>query len=109
MFPVGNFFVVCQAFLPLLKKAAVEQPGEKMSWSKAAVINMSSLLGSIAYTGAHTGGGRYAYRASKVGLQGKLWHAAVQAGLAQYSNFKRLGAAPKLRVLHTDQSLLLLC
>ncbi|XP_014803538.1 PREDICTED: C-factor-like [Calidris pugnax] len=37
-----------QAFLPLLKKAAQGSPGSALSCSKAAIINMSSIGGSIA-------------------------------------------------------------
>ncbi|XP_039566160.1 C-factor-like, partial [Passer montanus] len=36
-----------QAFLPLLKKAAQGSPGSGLSCSKAAIINMSSIGGSI--------------------------------------------------------------
>ncbi|XP_027572013.1 C-factor-like [Pipra filicauda] len=38
-----------QAFLPLLKKAAQGSPGSGMSCSKAAIINMSSIAGSISF------------------------------------------------------------
>ncbi|KAM6380770.1 C-signal-like [Pluvialis apricaria] len=37
-----------QAFLPLLKKAAQGSPGSALSCSKAAIVNMSSIGGSIA-------------------------------------------------------------
>ncbi|XP_031471133.1 uncharacterized protein LOC116243832 [Phasianus colchicus] len=36
-----------QAFLPLLKKAAQGSPGSGMSCSKAAIVNISSIGGSI--------------------------------------------------------------
>ncbi|NXK87186.1 DHB2 dehydrogenase, partial [Formicarius rufipectus] len=36
-----------QAFLPLLKKAAQGSPGSGLSCSKAAIVNMSSIGGSI--------------------------------------------------------------
>ncbi|XP_051485362.1 C-factor-like isoform X6 [Apus apus] len=39
--------LLCQAFLPLLKKAAQGSPGSALSCSKAAIINMSSAGGSI--------------------------------------------------------------
>ncbi|CAH2324621.1 Hypothetical predicted protein [Pelobates cultripes] len=39
--------IVTKEFLPLLKKAVQESPDEKMSCSKASVINISSELGSI--------------------------------------------------------------
>ncbi|XP_054025932.1 LOW QUALITY PROTEIN: C-factor-like [Dryobates pubescens] len=38
-----------QAFLPLLKKAVQGSPGSALSCSKAAIVNMSSIAGSIAY------------------------------------------------------------
>ncbi|XP_005422811.1 uncharacterized oxidoreductase C663.06c-like [Geospiza fortis] len=37
-----------QAFLPLLKKAAQGSPGSGLSCSKAAIVNISSIAGSIA-------------------------------------------------------------
>ncbi|KAM4894282.1 C-signal-like [Sylvia borin] len=39
--------LVGQAFLPLLKKAAQGSPGSGLSCSKAAIVNMSSIGGSI--------------------------------------------------------------
>ncbi|KAM5146693.1 C-signal-like [Mantella aurantiaca] len=42
--------LVTQAFAPLLKKAALENPKEVMSCNKAAVIHISSDLGSIEKT-----------------------------------------------------------
>ncbi|TRZ04974.1 hypothetical protein HGM15179_022133, partial [Zosterops borbonicus] len=39
--------VSSQAFLPLLKKAAQGSPGSGLSCSKAAIVNMSSIGGSI--------------------------------------------------------------
>ncbi|XP_015673063.1 uncharacterized protein LOC107288911 [Protobothrops mucrosquamatus] len=39
--------LMSQAFLPLLKKAARRSPCQGLSSSKAAVINMSSIVGSI--------------------------------------------------------------
>ncbi|KAM4894255.1 C-signal-like isoform 1-T1 [Sylvia borin] len=40
--------LVGQAFLPLLKKAAQGSPGSGLSCSKAAIVNISSIGGSIA-------------------------------------------------------------
>ena len=51
--------------LPLLKDAADQSEEDAMSVHKAAVINMSSVLGSIA---ENVEGGLYPYRASKVNL-----------------------------------------
>nr|XP_033798318.1 C-factor-like isoform X3 [Geotrypetes seraphini] len=42
--------LVTKAFLPLLKKAAQENPQGKMSWTRAAVINMSTMGASIEKT-----------------------------------------------------------
>ncbi|XP_031553207.1 uncharacterized protein LOC116290338 [Actinia tenebrosa] len=55
--------MITQAFLPLLKKAATD-PEEK-SYIKAAVLNMSSLVGSLTN---YKKGVRYPYRASKSAL-----------------------------------------
>ena len=50
--------------MPLLKKAAsVGSSGSGLSCSRAAVINISTRLGSI---DDNTSGGKYAYRTSKV-------------------------------------------
>lgn len=55
-----------KAFLPLLKKAAAIDAGKgNMSIDRAAVINMTSLLGSIA---DNNQGGFYPYRCSKAAL-----------------------------------------
>ncbi|XP_058011399.1 estradiol 17-beta-dehydrogenase 2-like [Ahaetulla prasina] len=42
---------ISQAFLPLLKKAARRIPCQGLSYSKAAIINMSSSMGSIEFMG----------------------------------------------------------
>ncbi|XP_057321602.1 C-factor-like isoform X2 [Microplitis mediator] len=55
--------MLTKAFLPLLKKAAAGKQG--MGVDRAAVINMTSLMGSIADNGS---GGAYPYRCSKAAL-----------------------------------------
>ncbi|XP_008552516.1 C-factor [Microplitis demolitor] len=55
--------MLTKAFLPLLKKAATGKQG--MGVDRAAVINMTSLMGSIADNGS---GGAYPYRCSKAAL-----------------------------------------
>ncbi|NWV32344.1 DHB2 dehydrogenase, partial [Grantiella picta] len=55
-----------QAFLPLLKKAAQGSPGSGMSCSKAAIINMSSIGGSIASSFGWDQMQVTSYRCSKV-------------------------------------------
>lgn len=52
-----------KALYPLLKKSAEFNGDQPMGVGRAAVINMSSILGSI---GSNTDGGMYSYRASKV-------------------------------------------
>nr|AQS22598.1 c-factor [Pseudodiaptomus poplesia] len=54
-----------RAMLPLLKKAADLQPGAERSVRRAAAIEMSTAVGSIA---ENSGGGLYAYRSSKTAL-----------------------------------------
>lgn len=52
-----------QSLLPLLKKAAEVNSSKPMGAERAAVLNMSSILGSIAQNDQ---GGFYPYRCSKV-------------------------------------------
>ncbi|XP_033748213.1 C-factor-like isoform X2 [Pecten maximus] len=56
---------LAQAFVPLLKLAAQKSSEEAMSWRKAAVVNVSSILGSVE---SNNSGGLYPYRASKAAL-----------------------------------------
>jgi len=55
--------MLTKAFLPLLKQASDVNGAKPMGVERAAIINMSSILGSI---GNNTEGGLYAYRTSKV-------------------------------------------
>ena len=57
--------MLTQSMLPLLKRAASRASTKPLGWEKAAIINMSSVLGSIS---ANDGGGLYPYRCSKVAL-----------------------------------------
>ncbi|XP_050315472.1 C-factor-like, partial [Anthonomus grandis grandis] len=57
--------MLTKALLTLLKKAAEANSAEPMGSNKAAVVNMSSILGSIAQ---NTDGGFYPYRCSKASL-----------------------------------------
>ncbi|EDW26028.1 GL14172 [Drosophila persimilis] len=57
--------MLAKACLPLLKKASEANGSEPMGVSRAAIINMSSVLGSI---GSNTDGGIYGYRTSKSAL-----------------------------------------
>nr|CAD7450131.1 unnamed protein product [Timema bartmani] len=57
---------ISMAFLPLLKKAASQNPSLPFGVSRAAVVNMSSILGSITLNKKE--GGFYPYRASKSAL-----------------------------------------
>ncbi|XP_016983961.1 C-factor [Drosophila rhopaloa] len=57
--------MLAKACLPLLKKAAQANEAQPMGVARAAIINMSSILGSIQ---GNTDGGMYAYRTSKSAL-----------------------------------------
>ncbi|KAK7448935.1 hypothetical protein BaRGS_00040060, partial [Batillaria attramentaria] len=59
--------LICQKFLPLLKKATESRSSQPMSYSKAAIINVSSLMSSID-SSLKTRGNSYHYRASKAAL-----------------------------------------
>ncbi|XP_042293706.1 C-factor-like [Sceloporus undulatus] len=61
-------FVACQAFLPLLKKAAQESPQKGMSCSKAAIVNISSEGGSITHVLMWETIPALSYRCSKAAL-----------------------------------------
>lgn len=58
--------VSSQAFLPLLKKAAQGSPGSGLSCSKAAIVNISSIGGSIACSYGWEQMQVVSYRCSKV-------------------------------------------
>ncbi|KAH8411510.1 hypothetical protein KR215_005741 [Drosophila sulfurigaster] len=57
--------MLSKACLPLLKKASQANEQQKMGVGRAAIINMSSILGSIQ---SNVEGGMYAYRTSKAAL-----------------------------------------
>ena len=57
--------MLTQSLLPLLKRAASRTSSKPLGWERAAVINMSSFLGSIS---ANDSGSFYPYRCSKVAL-----------------------------------------
>ncbi|OWF56663.1 uncharacterized protein LOC110445469 isoform X1 [Mizuhopecten yessoensis] len=57
--------LITQALLPLLKLAAQKSSDKGMSWHKAALVNLSSVLGSVEN---NQQGGLYPYRASKAAL-----------------------------------------
>ncbi|KAH8300900.1 hypothetical protein KR044_003690 [Drosophila immigrans] len=57
--------MLTKACLPLLKKAAQANEEQSMGVERAAIINMSSILGSIQ---SNVEGGMYAYRTSKAAL-----------------------------------------
>ncbi|KHJ78952.1 c-factor family protein, partial [Oesophagostomum dentatum] len=61
--------VLTQTFLPLLRKAAGQNTSEEFSISRAAIINISSALGSISgNTMGSLETGTFAYRTSKSAL-----------------------------------------
>lgn len=55
--------MLTKALIPLLKKASLSNKSKPAGCEKAAIINMTSILGSIAL---NDNGGVYAYRCSKV-------------------------------------------
>lgn len=55
-----------QAFLPMLKKAAQDSKEKGLSCSKAAIINISTILGSIKKTADSFFHPVISYRCSKV-------------------------------------------
>ncbi|KAJ8981677.1 hypothetical protein NQ317_017298 [Molorchus minor] len=57
--------MLTKALLPLLKRAAQVNEDKPLGSSKAAVVNMTSILGSISL---NDNGGLYPYRCSKVAL-----------------------------------------
>lgn len=61
---IGPLFLA-KEFLPLILKAAKAGSGQPMSCSKAAIINMTSKVGSME---DNSSGGRYPYRISKAAL-----------------------------------------
>ncbi|XP_040427364.1 C-factor-like [Cygnus olor] len=60
--------LLSQAFLPLLKKAAQGSPGSGLSCSKAAIINISSIGGSIKEVYLWKSAQCVSYRCSKAAL-----------------------------------------
>ncbi|XP_074769756.1 uncharacterized protein LOC141963921 [Athene noctua] len=72
---------LCQEFLPLLEKAAKGAGQEGLSCSRAAVINVSTKLGSIGLCLGVLEAPMYPYRASKVRCQGVVlaWRCLFQA------------------------------
>ncbi|KAM8799378.1 C-signal-like [Eudromia elegans] len=60
--------LVSQAFLPLLKKAAQGSPSSELSCSRAAIINISSVAGSIASFASWDILQMVSYRCSKAAL-----------------------------------------
>lgn len=57
--------MLSKAFTPLLKKAAKNNSKDQLGVSRAVIVNMSSILGSIA---SNTDGSLYHYRITKSGL-----------------------------------------
>lgn len=62
--------LLAQAFLPALKKAASSESSPGMRFSKAGILNVSSVAGSIAKAGVHTklDLGAPSYKTSKAAL-----------------------------------------
>uniref|UniRef100_A0A1B6LM00 Short-chain dehydrogenase n=1 Tax=Graphocephala atropunctata TaxID=36148 RepID=A0A1B6LM00_9HEMI len=60
--------ILTQALLPLVKKAATKSSDKGISVDKAALIFMSSILGSVKSNEGEWGGGYWGYRESKAAL-----------------------------------------
>lgn len=60
-----NVFLCFQALLPLIRKAAKFNNEKPYGVERATIVNMSSILGSIA---ANDNGGLYGYRMSKAAV-----------------------------------------
>ncbi|XP_051830976.1 C-factor-like isoform X1 [Antechinus flavipes] len=65
---VSSNLKMCQTFLPLLKKAAQTGPQDALSCSRAAIINISSIAGSISELLGWELGPCLSYRCSKAAL-----------------------------------------
>ena len=61
--------MLTQSLLPLLRRAASYASNKPLGWERAAIINMSSVLGSVS---ENDGGGLYPYRCSKVALNAAM-------------------------------------
>jgi len=60
--------MLTKALLPLLKQAAASDPDENFRIPHAAVVNISSILGSLTSNEGERSGGLYPYRCSKAAL-----------------------------------------
>ncbi|XP_062997259.1 C-signal-like isoform X2 [Elgaria multicarinata webbii] len=109
--------VMSQVFLPLLRKAAQESSQEGMSCSKAAIVNISSKIGTITtILGWHVSHG-LSYRCSKVALnmltqcqslayaQDKILCIALHPGWVQTDMGNLLGQPPLTAELSVRESL----
>ncbi|XP_053126713.1 C-factor-like isoform X2 [Hemicordylus capensis] len=97
--------MVSQAFLPLLRKASQESPQKGMSCSKAAIVNISSHVGSITDIIGWHFVPAVAYRCSKAALnmltrcqslgfaEDEILCVAVHPGWVQTDMGNRLGQA----------------
>lgn len=65
---VSGPVLITQKFLPLLKKAAEANSTQPLGYGRAAVVNISSIMGSIASTMQSQGSNVYHYRSSKAAL-----------------------------------------
>jgi len=65
-----------RALLPLLQIAANKESGKKLGVERAAIVQISAIIASVANTAA-TGGGMYPYRCSKTALNMAMKSMAV--------------------------------
>ncbi|XP_013798159.2 C-signal-like [Apteryx mantelli] len=110
--------LVSQAFLPLLKKAALGSPGSELSCSKAAIINISSYGGSIGSPSGWDLMQAVSYRCSKAALnmltkcqslgyrEHSILCAALHPGWVQTDMGSSAGHTPPLTVDMSVQGML---
>ncbi|XP_062448970.1 C-signal-like [Rhea pennata] len=114
----GPSFLSLQAFLPLLKKAAQGSSSSELSCSKAAIINMSSIVGSIEKICFWDNVQYISYRCSKAALnmltkfqslgyrQHGILCTALHPGLVQMDMGNSAGHKPPLTVDMSIQGML---
>lgn len=74
LFAFSSSYLIFQTFLPLLRKAAAQKSSDEYSVDRAAILNISSGVGSISTNTSGSGQfGSLAYRMSKVSCTSSLF------------------------------------